>query len=122
MVRLLNQEEEIDTMDNNTISNITQEQEEKLHELGAAYVRADITRIIAQRETEHIMSQMLEILRTPEGATWTDADLHITVIYVPEIVKTITDIPRIKAEHPELWDQYTKDSIVRERVQVQANG
>lgn len=108
-------------MYNNTICNEEQDKEKVLHELGAAYVKADIARIIAQRETEHIMSQMLEILRTPDGATWTDKDLHISIIYVPEIIKTITDTPRLRTEHPELWDQYTKESVVRERIQVQAD-
>lgn len=112
-------------MNSNTISDntqeLTQEQEQKLHALGIAYIKADITRIQAQRECECIMAQLMEILRDPEGATYTDDDLHITIIYVPEIVKQITDTPRLRAEYPELWETYTKESIVKERIQVQAN-
>lgn len=110
------------TTECNITQELTQEQKQALHELGIRYIKADITRIIAQRETEHLMAQMMEILRSPEGSVWVDEDLHISIVYVPEIKKTIADTVRLKAENPELWETYTKDSVVRERIQVQANG
>ena len=95
-----------------------EELEKKLHEALEAYRKADIKRIRYQRETEHLEDTILDLMKALGYKTHEDSELGITVTYHPEAHKIIADPARIRAEHPELWCQYTKDSAVRERVTV----